>query len=347
MDSLVTAISLPDAASLFATLADETRLRLLLLLRESELTVSDLVAITGQSQPRLSRHLRLLVEAGLALRHSEGSWAFFKLARQGVAAHLVAAMLARINHADSLFQADLQRLIERRALRERQAEVFFNAHAEKWHEIASLHAPDHVVASALARMIGNAALDRALDIGTGTGQMLPILAEYADHVIGLDQSPAMLALARANLDKHAQSFENNAGHALLQKIDLRQGDLFALPMPANYCDLALMHMVLHYLDEPARAILSIARCLRPQGRLIVVDFAPHQFEDLRKTHGHRRLGFAKDEVAQFMEDAGLVLTDFVELQAPRHGPKQLGVSLWCGQDPRFVSDTLPITRGLA
>ena len=306
-----------------------TRLRLLLLLAEAELTVTELVTILGQSQPRISRHLKLLVEAGLVDRHREGAWAFFRLAERGVGAELARQIVSRVDLAEPIPSSDRARLVEVRQARADQAARYFATQARNWDELRSLHAPEELVERAIRDVIGDKPVRAVLDLGTGTGRMLEIVAPFAERAVGVDQSPAMLNVARSRLER-----------AGLRNAQLRQGDIYALPVERDGYDLVIIHQVLHYLDDPARAIREAARVLRPGGRLVVIDFAPHALEFLREEHAHRRLGFASSEIEDFMREADLDIVAHRDLAPSRSIDGQLTVSVWVGRDPRFISDDL-------
>jgi ubiquinone/menaquinone biosynthesis C-methylase UbiE/DNA-binding transcriptional ArsR family regulator len=304
---------------------EETRLRILCLLEAAELTVSELVAILGQSQPRVSRHLRLLVEAGLATRQREGAWAFFRLAEPGGA--LAREWLRRLDPADPIVNADRVRLDIAREARRKQAAAYFAARAADWDQIRALHAPEERVEAALAAMIGDKPFRNLLDLGTGTGRMLELLAPRAAHAVGVDQSAAMLALARARIDQ-----------AGLRQVSLRQGDIYAPPVESSAYDLAVIHQVLHFLDDPARALAEAARALAPGGRLAVVDFDAHDQEFLRDEFAHRRLGFAGDEVEGYLAEAGLTGIRAERVPPAKGEAGKLTVMLWIAEDPRVISD---------
>ena len=313
-----------------------TRLRLLALLQEAEITVTELVSILEQSQPRVSRHLKLLVEAGLVERHREGAWAFFHLAQTGAGAALARDVLKRLDPQDPQLSADRVRLAETRRARAEQAARYFAERAADWDQIRSLHVPEGEVEAAIRDIVGAEPVRAMLDLGTGTGRMLQLLAPHADRAVGVDLSPAMLAVARAAVDR-----------AGLRNVQLRQGDIYALPVERDSYDLILVHQVLHYLDDPARALREAARALRPGGRLIVVDFAPHEHEFLREQHAHRRLGFARDEVDDMLAELELETLPGRDLRAAAAEKGKLTVSLWVARDQRFISDFLPNALELA
>jgi ArsR family transcriptional regulator len=302
---------------------DPTRLRLLLLLREAELTVSELIEIVGQSQPRVSRHLKLLGEAGLLERFKEGSWVFYRATDRGTGAEL-AALLAKLAGEHP---ADRVRLAHVREARAARAAAYFKANAAEWERIRSLHAPEkEVEAAILARL--PARIGNLLDTGTGTGRMLELLAPRAARAIGIDVSPEMLAIARDRLVK-------------LPNVQVRLGDLYRLPFGNDAAfDAILFHQVLHYLDDPGAAVAEAARVLAPGGHLLVADFAPHGLEFLRDDDAHRRLGFSDREVEGWCAGAGLglIATDTI---APPHsaGGEKLTVKVWlagAGQNSKHV-----------
>ena len=313
-------------SALTATLkaaGEATRLRLLLLIAEAELTVSDLTAILRQSQPRLSRHLRLLAEAGLVQRYREGSWAFFRLGERGSAADIARALIARLDPNDPIIARDRERLAAVRAARAAVAQNYFRRHAAEWDRIRRLHVADAAVEEAIRAALGDAPIRSLLDLGTGTGRMLELFAGDIESGLGLDLSHDMLALARARLDR-----------AGLRHCSVRHGDIYDLALPRDSFDVVIVHQVLHFLDDSARALREAARVLRPGGRLLVVDFALHDLEFLREEHAHRRLGFAAETVQQWMQAAGL---DVVRQQTLPPGPEgKIAVSLWLGRDPRIA-----------
>jgi ubiquinone/menaquinone biosynthesis C-methylase UbiE len=323
-------------AGLTATLksaGEPTRLRILALLGEAELTVSDLTEILRQSQPRLSRHLRLLTEAGLVDRFREGSWAFFRLGERGGTSELARTLIGRLKTDDAIVLRDRERLAAVRANRAAAAQNYFRRHAAEWDRIRRLHVADAAVESTIRAALADKPIRSLLDLGTGTGRMLELFGPDIERGLGLDLSLDMLALARARLDR-----------AGLRHCSVRHGDIYDLALPRDSFDVVIIHQVMHFLDDSARAIAEAARVLRPGGRLLVVDFAPHNFEFLREEHAHRRLGFAAETVTQWLEAAGL---DVLRQETLPPGPQgKIAVSLWLARDPRIVL-AAPASREVA
>ncbi len=303
--------------------AESSRLRILALLSRGDLTVSDLTDILNQSQPRVSRHLKLLLDAGLIGRYQEGSWAFFRLADADAARDFVLGLVGRVHDGDPQIERDLERLAAVKRRRQERAIGYFSANAASWDEIRALHVPDRAVEAALVKLVGKRPFQTMLDLGTGTGRLLEIFAPLYRRGIGIDMSREMLAVARANLD--------NAG---IGNAQVRQGDIYAPPVERDAFDLVTMHQVLHYLDDPALAIREAARMLRPAGRLVIVDFAPHALEFLRDEHAHLRLGFSDRQIADWLSEAGLDLEDSQEFEPRGAGEGRLTVKLWLGRDRR-------------
>ena len=304
---------------------EETRLRLLALLAEAELTVTELTDILRQSQPRISRHLRLLAESGLVVRFREGSWAFFRLAEHGAKAELARVLAAQLDPDDSVMVRDRERLAQVRATRATAAQGYFRAHAAEWDRIRRLHAADAAVEAEIQGALADRPFRSLLDLGTGTGRMLELLGPGLERGLGIDLSLDMLALARARLDR-----------AGLRHCSVRQGDIYDLALPRDSFDIVIVHQVLHYLDDGARAIREAARVLRPQGRLLVIDFAPHDHEFLRDEHAHRRLGFAEETVSQWLEQAGLDMINHRSVPPDDGCEGEIAVSLWLARDPRLA-----------
>jgi ArsR family transcriptional regulator len=304
-----------QALDALRAIGEETRLRIVALLERGELTVTDLTEILGQSQPRVSRHLKLLVDAGLVVKHREGTWAFFRLADSASHRALVAAALDTIDADDQALAADMQRLDSVRARRSTAAREYFEQIAPIWDEERSLHAAADTVEAAILDVVGDQPLGRVLDVGTGTGRMLALLANRADRTVGLDTSHSMLSVARANLERSDAS-----------NWELRQGDVHSPPLDAANFDLVVIHQVLHYLDDPARAIAETSRLVAPGGRLLVVDFAPHRHDFLRAA-AHRRLGFTHEQLVDWFDHSGLDCPAIVDVEPPA-GQDGLTVTLW-------------------
>ena len=300
-----------------------TRLRILALLADAELTVSDLTTILRQSQPRLSRHLRLLAEAGLIERFREGSWAFFRLAERGGAAEIASKIIELLDPADATVARDRERLAAVRTHRAAVAQAYFRRHAAQWDRIRKLHVADEAVESAIKSALAGAPMRSLLDLGTGTGRMLELFGPDIERGLGLDLSLDMLALARNRLDR-----------AGLRHCSVRHGDIYDLALPRDSFDVVLIHQVLHFLDDGGRAIAEAARVLRPGGRLLVIDFAPHDLEFLRDEHAHRRLGFAPETVSQWLKAPGLDVVLQQTLAPEPVSEGKIAVSLWLGRDTR-------------
>ena len=307
--------------------AEPTRLRLVVLCARGELTVSELTQILGQSQPRVSRHLKLLCEAGLLDRFREGSWVFYRLSQSGPAGALARQLVATCDETDPTITLDLQRL---HAIKRQRAEIagaYFCENAAQWHRIRSLYVDEREVEAALVEIITAAGPRELLDIGTGTGRMLEILAPRVPSALGIDQSREMLSIARVNLEQVG-----------LENASVRLGDMYQLALPDASFDAVVIHQVLHYADRPAAAITEAARMLRPNGVFVLVDFAPHALEFLRDEHAHRRLGFSDAEVAEWCRAAGL------DPASPQHLPGDpLTVVIWTAHrhalaDSRFVQN---------
>lgn len=298
--------------------AEPTRLRILALCAHGELTVSELTQILGQSQPRVSRHLKLLGEAGLLDRFREGTWAFFRLASAGAPAELARMLVDRIPDDDETVARDLQRLAGVKATRAEAASAYFRANAATWDRVRSLYVDEREVEQALLALLPDREVRDLLDVGTGTGRIVELLGRRGVRAVGVDSSRDMLGVARANLER-----------AGLPNCQVRFADAYQLPMPAASFDAVTIHQVLHYLDDPGEAIAEAARVLRPGGRLVVVDFAPHELDHLRAEHAHRRLGFSDTEMAQWLRRAGLEPAQSLTLPGD-----PLTVVLWPARRPR-------------
>lgn len=313
---------------------EDTRLRLLALIGEGELTVSELTEILGQSQPRISRHLKLLAEAGLVERYREASWVFYRRATEAPAAALTDALLDLLAPDDAILLRDRERLEAVRAVRAAQAQAYFRAHAHEWDAIRRLHAPEEQVEAAIKSALSGAPIGSLLDLGTGTGRILELFAGEMERGVGIDLSSEMLAVARANLER-----------AGVRNATVRQGDIYSLALPRDSFDVVVIHQVLHFLEDAPRALKEAARVLRPGGRLLVIDFDPHDLEFLREQHAHRRLGFAPEMMENWLTQAGLSPQSH-RLLAPQADGK-LTVSLWLARDPRIALASAQNSREVA
>lgn len=321
-----TQLPLDLTVNLLKAAGEHTRLRLLSLLSTSDLTVSDLIDILGQSQPRISRHLKLLSEAGLLERYQEGAWAYFRTVEDGVPSQFVASLLAHMSESDPQLARDKERLETVRARRSAEAAQYFSSNAASWNTIRSLHVDESQVEAAILKLVGEKPFQALLDLGTGTGRILELLEDKYVKAVGIDASREMLAIARSTLEK-----------ANLSGVQVRQGDLMNLPTQDQSFDLVTIHQVLHYLDDPARAIKEAAKALKPGGRLLIVDFAPHDQEFLRDQHAHLRLGFPVEQVSSWLEAAGLYVQETEKLAAKKGDrEKSLVVTLWLASNPNML-----------
>ena len=301
-------------ADRFQALADPTRLRIVALLRIMELSVGELAHILGQSQPRVSRHLKILADAGVLDRRKEGSWVFLTLADSDQLEPLFALIDEWADQGTRvMFASDAARTEGIRAERAEAANRYFSGHAPVWDQIRSLHAAESDVERAIDQALGKRPLGRLVDIGTGTGRMIELFGPRATQAIGIDRSSEMLRLARVKLE--AAGIHSS----------LRQGDMYALPLADCSADSVIIHQVLHYAHSPATAIAEAARVLAPGGTLLIVDFAAHEREELRSTDAHIRLGFEDEVMAGWFAAAGLDVDHVEHLEGG-----ELTVTLWRG-----------------
>jgi ubiquinone/menaquinone biosynthesis C-methylase UbiE/DNA-binding transcriptional ArsR family regulator len=314
-------LSAGQAVDVLRAAGEPTRLRILALLSHEELAVLELCRVLDQSQPRVSRHLKLLAEAGLVERFPDGAWVFYRLTTAGQAAELVAETLARIDPSDPGLARDAEQLGQVRAERTAGAAEYFARNAARWDEIRSLYVAESDVEQAILDAAGPGPFKRLVDLGSGTGRMLTLLAPRVDQALGLDLSQQMLNIAR-----------NHVAEAGLARCELRHGDIFGTRLPDASADLVVVHQVLHYLADPAAAVREAGRIVADPGKLIIVDFAPHGLEFLREQHQHRRLGFSDAEMQRWLADAG-----FPDLQASALPPAHkegLTVKIWTAERGR-------------
>lgn len=273
---------------------EDTRLRLLALLADGDHSVKDLTEILDQSQPRVSRHLKLLADAGLVQRHAEGAWAYYRLAPEGQGADLARWLTARVDPNDPARKRDRARQAEARAEQQALAADYFAKVARSWDLLRTLHVPEAAVEAAVLAELGGRTVDLLVDLGTGTGRMLEVLAPAYRRGVGIDSSREMLAVARARLAA------SEISHA-----EVRLGDIAALDPSIGPADVIVIHQVLHYFDDPGRMLAQARRLLKPGGEILIVDFAPHDLEFLRAEHAHRRLGLSREQMAGWAAIAGL------------------------------------------
>ncbi|MEM9839253.1 MAG: metalloregulator ArsR/SmtB family transcription factor [Pseudomonadota bacterium] len=280
----------PTLESLRAV-GEETRLRIVALLRSSDLTVTEIVRCLDQLQPRVSRHLKILVEAGVVNVYQEGAWRFYSIA---MLPDWLWAMIEELEGPE--LAADREVLQEVRRERADRATAYFAENADGWDAVRRLHVDSGEIERALLEL-APPRFENFLDLGTGTGRMLTLFADRYNEGFGFDMSPEMLAVARVRLDE-----------AGLRNVELRRRDILkADQLAAEQADIVCLHHVLHFLGEPERAIAAGAMALRPGGSLLIADFAPHTREELRELHAHRRLGFGTDEIVKIARRFGLTL----------------------------------------
>ncbi|MEP0944669.1 MAG: metalloregulator ArsR/SmtB family transcription factor [Rhizobiaceae bacterium] len=308
--------SLDDTVAWMRAAGEPTRLRLLALLDKLDLTVSDLIAILDQSQPRISRHLKLLVEAGLAERFQEGAWAYFRTVDHGAARSFLDGVLKPIAEDDEVVAQDEARLNDIRAERASRAADYFAANAEDWNKIRSLHVAEDQVETVMLELGLSGQPKSLLDLGTGTGRILQLFAPHVERGVGIDTSRDMLSVARSALA------DDEINH-----LQVRHGDVYKLADGERY-DLVVLHQVLHFLEDPSLALRRAKRRLSKKGRLLIVDFAPHEFEFLREQHAHRRLGMATPQIKRWLGLAGLTLTQENMLKPSSGDETPLTVALW-------------------
>ena len=317
-------LTLDEMVGVLKAVGEQTRLRLLALLAEGDLSVKDLTVILNQSQPRISRHLKLLFEAGLVERLPEGAWVYYRLMQDDVGKAVVTALLRQLDSDDNLIKRDREKLAAIKKANAEAASDYFQQNAERWDELRAMHVPDSMVDDAILSCLGKSEIGSLLDLGTGTGSILTLLADRCAQGLGLDANRSMLSIARARLD------EAECNHMHVQ-----QGDILDLAMLEGRYDLITLHQVLHYLDDPTEALREAASVLEKGGRILIVDFAPHEHEFLRKDHAHRRLGFSHDAMGRWVEQAGLSMLEVRDLEpnegSSNPGEEPLTVTIWLAE----------------
>lgn len=321
LEAEVSNLSTDELVAALKAAAEPTRLRILLLLAAGELNVKDLTLILGQSQPRISRHLKLLSEAGLVERFREGSWVYFHISDRSAGGRLALRLVADVAVNDAALKRDRERADALKREREAAAQSFFEKNAADWDSMRTLHISEEAVEAAMRDALGPGPFKFFVDLGTGTGRTLELFADNYTRGLGIDVNQAMLAYARAKLTAGGRT------HA-----QVRHGDIYALSLADRQADGIVMHQVLHFLSDPQLAIREAARVLAPGGKLLIVDFAPHGLEFLREAQAHERLGFAHDQVAGWLSEAGLTVKGIRDL-APKRGDTadKLTVTLWTAE----------------
>lgn len=314
-------LSHDDLLSALKAAGDQTRLRLLVLLGKSELNVKDLTTILGQSQPRLSRHLKLLSQAKLIERFQEGSWVYYRLKRDGNRGEFIKTILNQINLKDPALAKDEKAAAKLKSQRATEAQAYFKTNAKDWDRIRTLYISEAKVEAEMKKLIGKKPIQCLLDLGTGTGRILELFIKQYKRAIGFDINNEMLRHARARLER--------LDH---KNCELRRGDITDLDVPNSYADTIIMHQILHFLEEPQKAIHEASRLLGSKGRLLIIDFAPHSEEQLRKKFAHRWLGLSEQQLSTWLNSANLKKIAFNTLKSNKQNAKTgLDVSLCLAQ----------------
>ena len=314
-------LGLNDAVDVLRAAGEPSRLRIVALLDREELAVMELCQIMDQSQPRVSRHLRLLTASGLVERFPDGGWVFYRLSAEPSRRAILDRVLGSIDDADGALARDRERLAAVRGERAAKAQAYFERNAPLWDQLRSLYVSEADVEAAILAAAPEGRIRGLIDLGTGAGRMLTLLAPRADAALGLDLSQQMLNIARLRV-----------AQAGLAHCELRHGDIFCTGLNDRSAELVVVHQVLHYLGDPAAAAAEAARLVAPGGRLMIVDFAPHALEYLREAHQHRRLGFPDEEIGRWLTAAGLGAPKVTTL--PPSSPEGLTVKIWAADRAR-------------
>jgi ArsR family transcriptional regulator len=240
----------------------------------------------------------------------------------------VTTTLAMIAADDAQLTRDRDRADQIRAKRAAVAQAYFDENAAEWDRIRALHISERDVEEAILKALGPGPYDLLLDLGTGTGRILELASGRARRLAGIDTNREMLKCARVRLDK-----------AGLSHCSVRLADIHNLPFPENSADAAVIHQVLHFLDSPKAALAEACRVLRPGGRLVLIDFAPHELEFLREEHAHVRLGFPAVEIGMWLEECGIGASTYCELAAGDGKDSALTVAIWTGDKSAATAKT--------
>lgn len=291
--------------------ADPTRLRLLALLSHGELAVHEICEVLAQSQPRVSRHLRLLVEAGFLDRFREQQLVYYRAPTEGQGRAWWELLRQMLESEDPQLRRDRERMGTVIAERARAAAAELRAESPATEAAEAPNAAEDLAAVVLEE-IGPVGIGALLDVGTGTGRMAALFAPHSRHVTAFDKSPEMLRIARARLQ-----------HLPPDSVELVKGDFTRLPFADAGFDTVLFHQVLHYAQEPEAVLAEAARVARPGGRIAVVDFAAHDREELRERHAHARLGFSDEQMLALLSEAGFAPAPAIALPG-----RPLTVKIW-------------------
>jgi len=292
--------------------AEPTRLRIIALCGHAELSVTELVMILGQTQPRVSRHLKLLVEGGLLQRNKEGNRAYYRLSNEAEGADLARMLNDLMPGEDEVHTLDLSRLSSVKADRVRYAETFLDPYSQEIIELRGMWPPDEVIDKCILELLQDRSIENLLDLGTGTGRILRTLAPFVAKGTGIDNSLEMLSIARARLDQ-----------AGIKNCQVRAGDMYRLPFKQNSFDLITINSLLRYADEPKKVIAEAARVLEKKGALLIVDLAAHDLSTLRDEYGHSWLGFSEVEMVEMLSEANLTVGQVKHIDG-----QKLNVCIW-------------------
>ena len=292
--------------------AEPTRLRIIALCGHAELSVTELVMILGQTQPRVSRHLKLLVEGGLLQRNKEGNRAYYRLSTEAEGADLARMLNDLMPGEDEVHALDLSRLSSVKADRVRYAESFLDPYSQEIIELRGMWPPDEVIDKCILALLKDRSIQNLLDLGTGAGRILRTIAPFVVKGTGIDNSLEMLSIARARLDQEG-----------IKNCQVRVGDMYRLPFKKNSFDLITINSLLRYADEPKKVIAEAARVLEKKGALLIVDLAAHDLSALRDEYGHSWLGFSETEMVEMLSEENLTADRVKHIDG-----QKLNVCIW-------------------
>ncbi len=292
--------------------AEPTRLRIIALCGHAELSVTELVMILGQTQPRVSRHLKLLVEGGLLQRNKEGNRAYYRLSTEAEGADLARMLNDLMPGEDEVHALDLSRLSSVKADRVRYAESFLDPYSQEIIELRGMWPPDEVIDKCILALLKDRSIQNLLDLGTGAGRILRTIAPFVEKGTGIDNSLEMLSIARARLDQDG-----------IKNCQVRVGDMYRLPFKKNSFDLITINSLLRYADEPKKVIAEAARVLEKKGALLIVDLAAHDLSALRDEYGHSWLGFSEAEMVEMLSEENLTVDRVKHIDG-----QKLSVCIW-------------------